>query len=141
MFGILNRDGTVDKNRCLEVLSLIPPRIPATFHRAFDMTKDPLVTLDTLVSLSFKRVLTSGQAPTAVDGIQLIKQLIRGGGAITVMPGCGINTTNLDNILVNTGAVEFHGSASASIPSSMEYRNEAIGMGTGARSEYSITVT
>ena len=138
VFGILNRDGAVDESRCLEILKLIPPHIPTTFHRAFDMTKDPLVAVDTLINLGFKRILTSGQACAAIEGIQLIKGLItRGGRAITIMPGCGINSGNLDEILAKTGAVEFHGSASTSIPSLMEYRNESIGMGTNARSEYS----
>lgn len=142
VFGILNRDGTVDENRCSELLVLAQPN-PVTFHRAFDMTQNPHEALETLILLGFDRVLTSGQAETALKGLALIHQLvILADSRLIIMPGSGINIENLENILIESGVHEFHGSASVSLDSRMQYRNQDLSMGTGTDvDEYSLQVT
>jgi copper homeostasis protein len=74
VFGILCKDGSVDQHRCQEVLGLT--QLPVTFHRAFDMVNDPVQALEEIIGLGFKRVLTSGQETSAMDGAPLIAQLI-----------------------------------------------------------------
>jgi len=61
-----------------------------TFHRAFDMTRDPFEALETLIDLGIDRVLTSGQEKSAVEGWNLITELVHGAGErIVVMRGGG----------------------------------------------------
>ena len=90
--------------------------VSLTFHRAFDVCRDPFSALETLVGLGFDRILTSGQAPTAEAGIPLLKRLVKAAeGRIGILPGGGITPENAARILAESGAAELH--ASASTPS------------------------
>ena len=129
VFGILTPSGDVDKERCRELLQLCDS-LPTTFHRAFDMTKDPHESLNVLVSLGFSRVLTSGQDSSALEGLTLISALIETAGSkITIVPGGGITERNLGRILRESKAREFHCSARASQDSIMQFRNHSVKMG------------
>lgn len=78
-------------------------------HRAFDFTEDPFQSIDELVGLGYHRILSSGQAPTAFEGRLLLKRLIEhADGRISIMPGAGINKTNIRDIALVTAAQEFH---------------------------------
>uniref|UniRef100_W5KCX0 Copper homeostasis protein cutC homolog n=1 Tax=Astyanax mexicanus TaxID=7994 RepID=W5KCX0_ASTMX len=104
--------------------------LPVTFHRAFDMVHDPAVALETLVSLGFERILTSGCDASALEGLPLIKRLVeQAKGRITIMPGGGITERNLQRILEGSGAQEFHCSARSSKDSAMKFRNCSVIMG------------
>jgi copper homeostasis protein CutC len=76
VLGLLAPDGTVDRARTAELVALARP-LPVTFHRAFDMTRDPFEALDALIDLGLDRVLTSGQEPSVVEGLPLISELVR----------------------------------------------------------------
>ena len=129
VFGILTQAGSIDRERNNELLELAKP-LPVTFHRAFDMVRDPFQALDTLASMGFSRVLTSGLDSTALEGLPLIKQLvIHAKGRITIVPGGGITERNLERIVQGSGAVEFHCSARSSRESIMSYRNTHVSMG------------
>lgn len=130
VFGILRADGTVDSDRCAELIEL-SGNMSTTFHRAFDMTSDPFTALNDLVSLGFNRVLTSGQRPSAMEGIELIAELVGlAGDSIIIMPGVGINPDNAAEVISRSGATEFHVFTRTVKPSRMEYRNPAVFMGT-----------
>ena len=87
--------------------------VSLTFHRAFDVCRAPFEALETLVSLGFDRILTSGQAPTAEAGIPLLKRLVAAAGPrIRILPGCGVTPENAARILSESGATEIHASAS-----------------------------
>ena len=137
VFGLLRADGTVDEDNCAALLRLARP-MSTTFHRAFDMVKDPHRELEVLIRLGFDRILTSGCDSTALEGLPVIKQLMdQAGGRITVVPGGGITERNLERILTGTGAKEFHCSARSSKSSLMQYRNTLVTMGaTYGASEY-----
>lgn len=129
VFGCLTADGEVDieKNRelmrCAEGLS-------TTFHRAFDVCRDPMKALEDIIGLGFDRILTSGQKATAPEGADLIAKLVeKAAGRIIIMPGCGVNETNVKTLADKTGAMEFHMSARENIPSGMQYRKEGVSMG------------
>ncbi|MFM7102709.1 MAG: copper homeostasis protein CutC [Verrucomicrobiota bacterium] len=129
VLGILRPDGTIDEERTAELMALARP-LPVTFHRAFDMTRDPWEALETLVRLGVDRVLTSGQEATVLEGAELIAELVRrAGDRIVVMPGGGIRERNVQRILKITGAREIHVSGSRSFESRMTYRNTRIAMG------------
>lgn len=94
VFGFLHEDGTVDTDRCREMLSVIGSH-ESVFHRAIDVTPDPLAALDALIELGITRVLTSGGKPTVPEGAQTIKAMIeRANGRIQILPGGGITPEN-----------------------------------------------
>ncbi|XP_060245919.1 copper homeostasis protein cutC homolog isoform X3 [Meriones unguiculatus] len=147
VLGALTEDGNIDKDLCTSLVALCRP-LPVTFHRvllilAFDMVHDPMAALETLLTLGFERVLTSGCDSSALEGLPLIKQLIdEAKGRIVVMPGGGITDKNLQRILEGSGATEFHCSARSSRDSGMKFRNSSVAMGASlAHSEYSMKVT
>uniref|UniRef100_A0A8C5Z3A9 Copper homeostasis protein cutC homolog n=1 Tax=Marmota marmota marmota TaxID=9994 RepID=A0A8C5Z3A9_MARMA len=142
VFGALTEDGHVDKELCMSLVAICRP-LPVTFHRAFDMVHDPMAALETLLSLGFERVLTSGCDSSALEGLPLIKRLIdQAKGRIVVMPGGGITDRNLQRILEGSGATEFHCSARTSRDSGMRFRNSSVAMGASlSNSEYSLKVT
>ncbi|XP_062070894.1 copper homeostasis protein cutC homolog isoform X5 [Lepus europaeus] len=89
VFGALTEDGQIDKELCMSLIALCRP-LPVTFHRAFDMVQDPMAALETLLTLGFERVLTSGCDSSALEGLPLIKRLIdEAKGRIVVMPEKG----------------------------------------------------
>ncbi|XP_056903357.1 copper homeostasis protein cutC homolog isoform X1 [Takifugu flavidus] len=151
VLGALTEDGQVDAELCMELLAAARP-LPVTFHRAspllltfvkaFDMARDPVGTLEMLVSLGFQRVLTSGCDTSALEGLPVIKRLIdQAKGRITIMPGGGITERNLQRILEGSGAEEFHCSARSSKDSAMKYRNTSVAMGASLSApEYSLKV-
>ena len=110
VIGALMPDGSIDEEaiRCMmdeaEGLSV-------TFHRAFDVCREPEEALEKIISLGCHRLLTSGQATTAEQGIPMLKKLIeQADGRIIIMPGAGVNPQNASRILEETGAIEIHGS-------------------------------
>ena len=116
VFGILNPDRAIDVRRTRELAEFARP-LQVTFHRAFDVVADPWSALENLVSLRIARVLTSGQARTAMKGLTRLTQLAqKADGRISIMPASGINTQNIRRILATRGVYEIHiGSAVAGI--------------------------
>ncbi|NWY64318.1 CUTC protein, partial [Erithacus rubecula] len=147
VFGALTEDGRIDTELCTALLAVCRP-LPVTFHRAFDMVHDPLVALETLISLGFERVLTSGCDSSALEGLSLIKrlaeQVMSSAGCVTsdlFPPGGGITERNLQRILEGSTASEFHCSARSARDSGMKFRNPNVAMGASfSAPEYSIKV-
>jgi copper homeostasis protein len=126
VIGVLDADGKVDLPRCRSLLSAAGG-MGVTFHRAFDMTRDLSQALEDVVSLGAERVLTSGGAASAVVGSEVIRQLVeQAAGRIVVMPGAGIQASNVTELARVTGATEFHASAKASLPSGMRWVNPLL---------------
>jgi copper homeostasis protein len=111
VIGILNADGSVDTERCRELVGLAKIyNMGVTFHRAFDRTRDLSQALEDVISLGCERILTSGGRVSAIEGAEEIKQLVQqAGGRISIMPGAGINEKNIAGLIKKTGAKEFHG--------------------------------
>ncbi len=78
------------------------------FHRAFDEVRDPLASLEALRRMGVRRVLTSGQAASAVEGAGLLARLIAAGG-VEVLPGAGVNAGNVAELVRRTGCTQVHG--------------------------------
>lgn len=142
VFGCLTADGDVDIDVNRRLMNAAKG-LSTTFHRAFDVCRDPAQALEELIELGFDRVLTSGQEATAEKGVDLIAKLIeQAGGRIIIMPGCGVNENNITKIANLTGAVEFHSSARERIESAMKYRNTRVSMGGTVKiEEFSREVT
>lgn len=126
VFGILLKDGNVDTVRCQELVELAYP-METTFHRAFDRVKDPVKALEDIINCGFTRILTSGLKPTAPEGKLLIRQLTeQADERIIIMPGSGVRSDTLEDLMLETGALEFHSSARMNNISTMEYSNPQI---------------
>lgn len=83
-----------------------------TFHRAFDIAADPFKMLEQLISLGCDCILTSGQAPTAEEGIPLLRELVaRADGHLEIMPGAGVRPANASDIVRQTGCRYIHSSS------------------------------
>lgn len=129
VIGCLTADGDVDM-ACNAALIKAAKGMSVTFHRAFDMSRDPFESLERIISLGCDRILTSGQQPKAEQGIPLLKRLVdQAGDRILILPGSGINEKNIKTLATGTGAREFHLSARESVESSMCYRNPVVSMG------------
>ena len=126
VIGMLNSDGTVDKQRCKELVDIAQP-MGVSFHRAFDRTKDPFKALEDIISIGCERILTSGQKSVATDGAALLNELVKqANGRIIIMPGSGVRSDNVENLVKKTNATEFHTSARTYADSKMEFINESM---------------
>jgi copper homeostasis protein len=126
VIGVLDADGDVATEPCRDLI-YAARGLGVTFHRAFDLTRDPEHALEHLVALGCERVLTSGQRASAIEGAPLIRMLIeRAEGRILVMPGAGIDASNVAALREATGATEFHASAKQALASRMRYRPDRL---------------
>jgi len=126
VIGILNADGTVDKERCKQLVALAYP-MGVTFHRAFDRVNDASKALEDVIEIGCERILTSGLVPAALDGAGTLASLIRQADQrIIIMPGSGVRADNIIELAQKTGAIEFHTSARINIDSGMNYTNEGM---------------
>jgi copper homeostasis protein len=108
VFGILNADGTIDKERCRTMMQTIGAA-EGVFHRAIDQSPDWKAALDTLCDLGVRRVLTSGHAPNAEAGLHTLKEMIAyTKGRIEILPGGGIRRQNVRKIIKETGCSQVH---------------------------------
>ena len=114
----------------MQILMEASKGLSVTFHRAFDVCRNPQKALEEIIELGCNRILTSGQQPTAEQGIGLLKELQGlAAGRITLLAGCGVNENNIARIAAETGINELHFSARESIQSEMKFRNEVVSMG------------
>ena len=123
VFGILKEDATIDKVKCKILIQLAYP-MSVTFHRAFDRVTDPSQALEDVIECGFERILTSGFYPTAMEGADNLKKLIQvADERIVIMPGSGIRSSNIKQMMETTNAIEFHSSARKMKNSSMNLFN------------------
>lgn len=121
VFGILNEDGSVNKEQNTALVELANP-LPCTFHRAFDVAKNVFQTLENVIDCGFKTILTSGQEKDVVEGIPVLSELVkRAKDRIIIMPGGGLRSSNIALLKTKTNATFYHSSA---IIDSSETANE-----------------
>lgn len=136
VFGILHEDGEVDVPRTRRLVEIARP-LKATFHRAFDMSRDLPRALSNVIATGADRVLTSGGEQKVEDGIPAIMRLMTvANGHITIMAGGGVTQANVRRIIEVTGVREIHASVRAHMPSPMRHRNDKISMGLMKGHEY-----
>ena len=136
VIGALTAEGDIDVALCRRLVGAAEG-MSITFHRAFDMCRNPEQALEDLIELGCHRLLTSGQAATALGGATLIRRLVQqAAGRIILMPGCGVNSTNAAEILEATGAAEIHASARRDVGSGMLFRHGGVNMGNKDLDEY-----
>ena len=108
--GAAGEDGALDGETIARLVAAARP-LDVTLHRVFDETPAPFAALEAAIALGLDRVLTSGQAPGAAEGVDLIGVLVRrAAGRIAVMAGAGVTPANVSDIVRRTGVSEVHGS-------------------------------
>lgn len=120
VIGALTHDSKVDEDICREWLKEAHKKgLSATFHRAIDCAWDIMEALEKVNTMGYDRVLTSGGHPTAYEGIEVIRDMVRVSGekGAVIMAGSGVNPENIREIATVTGVSEIHLSASSCYPS------------------------
>jgi copper homeostasis protein len=141
VIGVLRPDGSIDMDRTAALVEQARP-LNVTFHRAFDVSRDPYQSLEDLISLGVDRILTSGQAFSVLEGLDLIAKLVKlAGDKIIIMPGGGTER-NIQKVVSESGVKEVHVIGPKRVESRMDFRNHQIYMGGELRpSEYARLIT
>lgn len=135
VLGVLQPDGSIDEVQTMRLIDLASP-LPVTFHRAFDMTRDPTEALKAVIRTGAVRLLTSGQQRTAEAGRDLIRRLVtQAKNRIEIMAGAGVDAGNA-RLLIETGIHTLHLSGNRSADSRMIYRQQSVSMASTAPGEY-----
>ena len=114
--GFLHPDGSIDTELTRRFVELSAP-LPVTFHRAFDECADPLNALEQIIECGCARILTSGCKPTAIEGAEMLQQLVKqADGRITILAGSGVTPENVVTLREKTGVKEIHGSCKKTRP-------------------------
>ena len=142
VLGVLTPDGEVDETRTAQLVREAEG-MEVTFHRAFDMTRDPIRTLEDAIRLGCRTILTSGQQKDALTGVELLHQLQEtAAGRIDIMAGCGGKRGNIQEIHDRAGITVFHTTGrKGALDSGMRYRKQTVAMGLPSLSEYEIWQT
>jgi copper homeostasis protein len=126
VLGLLDPEGFIDEPRTRLLVEAARP-LSVTFHRAFDLSRDAAQSLDALIRVGVERVLTSGRARSAFDGMSTIADLVRqSAGRLIVLAGGGIDERNASRIVTETGVGEIHVTASVPSAGRLHYRNDAV---------------
>jgi copper homeostasis protein len=116
VLGILRSDHSVDVERTAELVQWARP-LEVTFHRAFDETPNQLQALECVIATEATRILTTGGAPSALQGTETLKKLVAGAGKrIVIMPGGRLDAANIAEVAAQTGAQEFHSGLGSVLP-------------------------
>ncbi|MBP6625274.1 MAG: copper homeostasis protein CutC, partial [Chitinophagaceae bacterium] len=128
-------NGTIHTERMKRVVGLAG-NMPVTFHRAFDRCSDPVQALEDLIDCGCKRLLSSGQHPSVMNGLPLLAKLnTQANERIIIMPGSGLNSGNVREVLEKTKCQEVHTAARKSFsngevfsPESMQEKLQYVGV-------------
>ena len=127
--GALNAEGGIDLD-FLEMMMEVAWPLNVTFHRAFDMCRDPKTALNQLRIMGVNRILTSGQKADAWTGSEYISKMVKQAkDSIIIMPGGGIDESNIAQVVKKTGVKEIHFSGRDWVKSKMNFCREGISMG------------
>ena len=109
VIGILDSSSGLHMHDMENVASLAHDlKLDITFHRAFDVCKDPWLALRQLTSLDVHRILTSGRELTAIEGIDFIEELVSVcESRIRIIAGSGVSDANARQ-LASTGVESIH---------------------------------
>ena len=125
VIGALTEDGALDIPTCQKWIAVAKEwqkeqgraELGITFHRAFDVCNNPMQALEEIISMGCNRLLTSGQKPSAFEGIPMLKELVQASvGRLCILAGAGVSAENYLEIANQTGVTEVHGSFKGGVP-------------------------
>lgn len=141
VIGILKPDGSLDVERMAILMEEAGP-MSVTLHRAFDVCCDPYQALEQAKQLHIDTILTSGQKNTAIEGKELLTELVQlAKGEIDILIGSGVKASVIEQLAKLTGATSFHMSGKVTLDSPMTYRKQEVSMGLPLVSEYTLWQT
>lgn len=124
--GTQTIDAEIDTEMLKRIVEWAGP-MSVTCNRAFDGVRDPFKSLEELIACGCERVLTSGQKGSAPDAGMLLGELVKqAAGRITIMPGAGVKSTNLQKLVAESNATEYHSSARVIAPNPLTYINKEV---------------
>jgi copper homeostasis protein len=124
--GVQKKNGEIDADKMKRLVELAYP-MGVTCNRVFDAVPNPFEVLEILIDAGCERVLTSGQATAAPDGTVMLRQLVeQAAGRISIMPGAGVKSANLAQLIEATGAWEYHTSARKAVDNPVSFSNPAV---------------
>lgn len=149
VIGALLPDGNIDMEAMRMLIGHVKEKskeknkkIGVTFHRAFDVARDPQQALQDVLTLGCDCLLTSGMANSAKDGIPVLQNLVKkADGRLQIMAGSGVSTANASAIAEATAVGAMHASARKRVESSMKFRRNDVAMGKSPDEEYHRMVT
>jgi copper homeostasis protein len=131
VLGASRGDGSLDIG-LLEELRNHADGLDVTLHRAFDVVPDMEEALEAAIALGFPRILTSGGARSALEGMEALAHLSEmATGRIIIMPGAGVRPQSVQTLLDRFPITEIHASCSAVPSFDLESRVAKLGF-TGA---------
>lgn len=130
--GALRPDGELDRE-ALARFRDAAGRAAIVLHRAIDLVADPVAAVGQAIALGYDKILSSGGAPTAIEGMTTLAAMVAAAGErLSVIAGSGISPDNVERIIAGTGVREVHGSASRPGPEPDE-ATLRLGFATGPR--------
>lgn len=143
VFGALDQDGNLDAKVTQKLISKAQSLgLGTTFHRAIDQCQKPITAIEQLVDMGCERVLTSGLASAAVNGVEMLQQMVKiSNSKLAIMAGAGVNAGNIKHIYDATGIEEFHMSGKSTRKSAMNYVSDQAKMGTNSVDDFLIPAT
>jgi copper homeostasis protein len=124
--GAATITGEIDTEWLKRIVEWAGP-LGVTCNRAFDGTPDPFKALEDIIVCGCERVLTSGQKASAPQAGETLGKLIRqANGRISVMPGAGIKSGNIEQLHKACNANEYHASARKVAPNPLTYINTLV---------------
>lgn len=132
VIGALLPDGSIDMESCSKMVQRAKAHgLSVTFHRAFDRVNSPLTALNQVIALGCDYLLTSGCAPSALQGVEMLRKLHNEAAErITIIAAAGVNSTNAAEILRRSGCTQLHASARSAVPSRMQFSRAGVAMGS-----------
>jgi copper homeostasis protein len=131
VFGFLDAAGNVDKEKTSRLAAIAYP-MEVTFHRAFDHSREPMEALEDIIACGCNRILSSGTADVASNGLALLKKMVAAAAdRIIILPGSGIRANNIAAIARETGLQEFHTSARKQLIPAGSFNNKNIPAASG----------
>ncbi|MCQ2343419.1 MAG: copper homeostasis protein CutC [Paludibacteraceae bacterium] len=123
VFGALTPEGNIDEYACWFLINAALGK-DITFHRAIDRCNDIPAKVEKLVEMGFCRVLTSGGKATAIEGADVIREMVSvADGRLEIMAGSGVNSDNVRELISRTGVAEVHASAKGQFSEMVSLRN------------------
>ena len=120
VLGASRPDGALD-TAMLEKLTRHASGLGTTLHRAIDLAPDLREGVEAAIALGFERILSSGGAPTAPEGIAGLRTMVEtAAGRIGIMAGSGVRAENVAALLAQLPLAEVHSSCAVAMPSQGE---------------------
>lgn len=128
VFGVLDEVGQVDHEACKKLIDAADG-LPCTFHRAFDITVDKRLALESIIACGFSRILTSGGENTVTKGLENIKTFMSwADNRIIIMPGGGTKPVHVMDLKLTGTLQEVHASCKTFRPSKSRYEHPSVSL-------------